>query len=303
MTEAVDILHAGEATTADSMRFSYSRPEQRWLRRSIIRGIEQISGQPYLERLYRDWTANPPAGENLFAAAIRLLEIDVATCDKAWSRVPKSGPVLFVANHPFGVIDGLLMGHLATSVRPDTKIMTHSLLCEIPEAREYLLPVDFGGTPDAIHTSAHTRRRCAEWLRQGHAVSIFPAGSVSTSQSPLRGPALDAAWHPFAAKLALLPGTTVVPVYFHGQNSRLFQAASHVNYSLRVALLFRESRRRAGTRIAVSVGECVTAEELSGLGSREAVIRDLRRRTLTLGGTDAPRHDLEFRWPAHIAFN
>ena len=77
MTEAVDILHAGETTTADSMRFSYSRPEQRWLRRSIIRGIEQISGQPYLERLYRDWTANPPAGENLFAAAIRLLEIDV----------------------------------------------------------------------------------------------------------------------------------------------------------------------------------------------------------------------------------
>jgi len=303
MTEAIDILTTHEAENAGGIRFSYSRPEQRWLRRTIIRGIEKISGQPHLERLYRAWIANPRPGENIFAAAIRLLDIDVATCDKAWSRVPKSGPVLFVANHPFGVIDGLLMGHLATSVRPDTKIMTHSLLCEVPEAREYLLPVDFGGTPDAIHTSALTRKRCAEWLRQDHAVAIFPAGSVSTSQSPIRGPALDAAWHPFAAKLALLPGTTIVPVFFHGQNSRLFQAASHVNYSLRVALLFRESRRRAGSRIAVSVGEPVTAEELSRLGSRDAVIRDLRRRTLTLSGPAAPCPDLEFRWPAHIAFN
>jgi putative hemolysin len=303
MTEAVDILATKENAAGDRLRFSYSRPEQHWLKRGIIRGIEQISGQPHLERLYRGWTASPPPGENIFAAAIRLLEIEVDICERGWARVPADGPVLFVANHPFGVIDGMLLGHLATSVRPDTKIMTHSLLCEVPEAREYLLPVDFGGTPDAIHSSAQTRRRCAEWLRQEHAVAIFPAGSVSTSQSPFRGPALDAAWHPFAAKLALLPGTRVVPVFFHGQNSRLFQAASHVNYSLRVALLFRESRRRAGTRISVSVGEPVTAEELSRLGSRDAVIRELRRRTLMLRGPNAPDPDLEFRWPAHISFN
>jgi putative hemolysin len=122
------------------------------------------------------------------------------------ARVPRSGPVLFVANHPFGVVDGLLMGDLATRIRPDTKMMTHSLLCQVPEAREFLLPVDFGGTPEAVQTSAMTRRRCVEWLRGGHAVAVFPAGSVSTSVTPLVGPAVDAAWHPFAAKLALLPG-------------------------------------------------------------------------------------------------
>ena len=260
MTEAVDILSAHGQANADPVRFSYSRPEQRWLRRSLIRGIERISGQPHLERLYRAWSADPRPGENIFAAAIRLLEINIAMCERAWSRVPKAGPVLFVANHPFGVINGLLMGHLATSVRPDTKIMTHSLLCEVPEARDHLLPVDFGGTQNAAQTSARTRRRCAEWLRQEHALAIFPAGSVATSQSPFRGPALDAPWHPFAAKLALLPGTTVVPVFFHGQNSRLFQVASHLNYALRVALLFRESRRRARSRIEVSRARSDQAE-------------------------------------------
>lgn len=303
MTETFDYLDRRSGADRAGVHFSYSRPDQRWLNRSLIRAVERLSGQPHLERLYRSWAAHPPEGENIFAAAIRLLAIDVDIDAAAWARVPREGPVLFVANHPFGVIDGLLMGDLATRVRPDTKMMTHSLLCQIPEAREYLLPVDFGGTPEAVQTSAMTRRRCVEWLRGGHSVAVFPAGSVSTAPSPLRGPAVDAAWHTFAAKLALLPGVTVVPVCFQGENSRLFQIASHIHYALRVALLFRESRRRQGSRISVSIGEPVTSQDLAALGTREAVIRDLRRRTLSLRGPDAPPPDLEFRWPSYISFD
>ncbi|MFO1132215.1 MAG: lysophospholipid acyltransferase family protein [Hyphomicrobiales bacterium] len=303
MSETFDYLDIRKAKDHEGVRFSYSRPEQRWFNRSLIRAVERLSGQPHLERLYRTWSANPPEGENIFAAAIRLLAIDVDIDPVAWSRVPRDGPVLFVANHPFGVIDGLLMGDLATRVRPDTRIMTHSLLCQVPEARDYLLPVDFGGTPEAVHTSAMTRRRAVEWLRNGHAVAIFPAGSVSTAQSPFCGPAVDATWHGFAAKLALLPGVTTVPVCFHGENSRLFQIASHIHYALRVALLFRESRRRQGSRISVAFGDAVTAAELALLGGREAVIRELRRRTLSLRGPEAPPPELEFHWPRHITFD
>lgn len=303
MSETFDHLDLCRPLGASSVRFSYSRPEQHWLNRSLIRIVERLSGQPHLERIYRDWAANPPKDENIFAAAIRLLDIEIDLEVRAQDQSLRDGPVLFVANHPFGVIDGLLMGHLATRMRPDTKIMTHSLLCQIPEAREFLLPVDFGGTPEAVQTSAMTRRRCVEWLRGGHAVAVFPAGSVSTAPSPLRGPAVDAAWHTFAAKLALLPGVSVVPVCFKGQNSRLFQIASHLHYALRVALLFRESRRREGSRISVVMGEIVRAGELAPLGSREAVIMELRRRTLSLRGPDAPPPELEFRWPSHIAFD
>ena len=303
MIEAIKSLPARHEVNIAGVRFSYSRPEQRWLNRTMIRAIERFSGQPYLERLYNNWAADPPPGENIFAAAIRCLEIEIDTAPEAWARVPKEGPVLFVANHPFGVIDGLLMGHLATAVRPDTKIITHSLLCQAPEAREFLLPVDFGGTPQAAQTSAQTRRRSVEWLRNGHAVAVFPAGSVSTAQNPFRGPALDAAWHPFAAKLARLREVTVVPVCFHGQNSRLFQIASHVHYALRIALLFHETRARARTRIAVSAGAPITAAELAAFGSREDVVAELRRRTLSLKGPHAPRPEKEFRWPAHISFD
>ncbi|CAN5316684.1 hypothetical protein BH10PSE7_BH10PSE7_21720 [soil metagenome] len=303
MAEAVeDFLRSADIAQAgsDDVRFTYSRPEQRLAQRILIRAIELLTGQPRLERTYRDWARNPPPGETIFAAAIRLLEIGIDVDEAAMARVPRKGPLLIVANHPFGVLDGLVLGHLATRMRPDTRIMTHSLLCQPPEVRDFLLPVDFGGTPQALATTLETRRRALAWLAGGHSLAIFPGGSVSTSQHPWHGPAIDPPWHPFAAKLARQPGVTILPVYFHGQNSRLFQLASHVNYALRIALLFRESSRRMGAGIKVSIGEPFSSEGLAALGGRAAVLRELRRRTYGLAGPAGPDPDMEFHWPAHI---
>ena len=299
--EAVEKFEVGEEQTADhGVRFSYSRSEQPLVHRTAIRLIERLSGQTRLEQIYRQWSRDPQAGENIFAAAVRMMRMGIDTDEEKWSQVPKQGPVLFVANHPFGVIDGLIIGHLATRIRPDTKILTHSLLCQPPEARDFMLPVDFGGTPEAQQTSLLTRRRTLDWLMTGHAVAVFPAGSVSTSQSPLTGPALDPQWHPFVGKLARLPGLTIVPVYFHGQNSRLFHIASHIHYVLRIALLFRETARRIGTKVKVSIGESIASADLCAEAGRQNILRELRRRTLSLAGEGAPDPCLEFRWPDHV---
>lgn len=299
--EAIESFAGGdEKSESLGVRFSYSRREQPLLHRLIIRLIERLSGQTRLERLYRAWSQHPLPGENIFAAAVRMMKLDIDTDEAAWSKVPGKGPVLFVANHPFGVIDGLILGHLATRIRPDTKIITHSLLCQPPEARDFMLPVDFGGTPEAQQTSLLTRRRTLDWLTAGHAVVVFPAGSVSTAQAPFTGPALDPQWHPFVGKLARLPGLTIIPVCFHGQNSRLFHIASHIHYVLRIALLFRETARRIGTTVQVSVGNPVTCAELSAEAGRENILRELRRRTLSLAGEGAPDPALEFRWPDHV---
>jgi putative hemolysin len=301
MAEAVE-EYAGHSDV-DDVRFTYARPEQPLAQRALIRAVEIITGQPRLERLYRTWARHKWAGENIFAAAMRLLEIEIDTDEAAWSRVPARGPLLILANHPFGVLDGLALGHLATRVRPDTRIMTHSLLCQPPEARDYLLPVDFGGTPEAQATTLATRRRAMTWLGAGHSLAIFPGGSVSTSQHPLRGHAIDPAWHPFAAKLARLPGLTILPVYFHGQNSRLFQLTSHVNYALRIALLFRESARRIGTTLRVSAGKPFPSSGIAAMTDRAAMLHELRRRTYALAGPGGPDPDAEFRWPAHISWD
>jgi len=292
-----DAIAGAEDFSQSEVRFTYSRPEQRLRDRLLVRAVERASGQAELERLYRAWATAPATGENFFAAALRLLRIEVETDAAGWAKVPASGPVLFVANHPFGVVDGLMLGRLALAARPDMKIITHSLLCQVRQARDNLLPVDFGGTPEAQATTLRTRRRAIGHLAAGGAVGVFPAGSVSTAARPWTGPALEPAWHPFVARLARVPGLVAVPVYFHGQNSRLFQIVSHFSYPLRIALLFRETRRLMGSTIRVSIGEPVPARALEGEG-RQGIVGNMRAMTHALGGGDAG----EFRWPVHIRF-
>jgi putative hemolysin len=301
MSDLAQVLSlTDDASETAEVRFSYSRPEQPWLNRTTIRIIERLSGQPRLERLYRSWASKPHPHENLFSAAIRLLNIKVDVDAEALARVPAQGPVLFIANHPFGVIDGLLMGHLVTQIRPDVKIMTHSLLAQAPEAKDYMLPVDFGGTPEAQMTSLQTRRRTMDWLSTGHAVVVFPAGGVSTAQKPFTGAALESPWHPFVAKLARMPDVTIVPIYFHGQNSRLFHVLSHIHYALRIALLFRETVRRIGTRIKVDVGQPLTAADLPQSGDRNEIVRFLRLKTLAMKQDQNFDPLQEFKFPSHV---
>ncbi|MDE2383374.1 MAG: lysophospholipid acyltransferase family protein [Alphaproteobacteria bacterium] len=299
IAEPVQLAEDFHVFSADpsEVRFSYSKPEDPLWKRIIIRGIERLTGQPRLERLYRAWSAAPVPGENLFAAAMRLMQVRVACDEAALAAAPKTGPLLIIANHPFGVMDGLALMHMATRIRPDVKIMVHALLCQPPELKDYLLPVDFSGTAEARATSAATRRRTVDWLARGHCVVIFPAGGVSTAQSPWRGRAVDSAWHEFVARLARAPGLKILPVFFEGQNSRAFHMASHVNYSLRIALLFRESVRRMGGKISAQVGAVIDASALPHAQGKKAVMQDLRRATYALGGQDG---SAEFVWPSHI---
>lgn len=282
-------------------RVTYSHPGQSRLRRGLIRTVEVLSGQPALERMYRDWAASPLADtEPVFAAALRLLGLDLRIAQRdRLAQLPSSGGLLIVANHPFGIVDGLVLGHLGRTLRDRVGIMTNSLLCQVPEVEPHLLPVDFSGTAAARRLTAATRQRAVELLARGGAVVIFPAGGVATANAPLKGRALDAPWHPFVAKLATGPGVTTLPVHFSGQNSRLFQIASHTSYPLRVALIFHETRRRRDRPVDLALAEPIRAEALAGL-DRQAVTDLLRRRTMDLATPALPDPDEVFVWPARI---
>jgi len=284
-------------TQARDVRFSYSKEGDGWLRRLVVRGIERFTGQPKLQKLYYEWSEQPVPGENIFAAAMRLMNVRIDCDEAALARAPKTGPLLIVANHPFGVVDGLAIMDLATKLRPDVQIMVHSLLCQAPELKDYLLPVDFSGTPEARATSALTRRHAAAWLNRGHCLVIFPSGGVSTAQNPFSGTATDSAWHNFVARLTRVDGLKILPVFFEGQNSRWFQLASHVSYNLRLALLFRESAKRMGGSISAKIGEVIEAGGMPKDGDKNAQMKALRRATYALGGQDGEK---EYNWPKYV---
>jgi putative hemolysin len=302
---AVEKLRSPISTGDDAVIFSYSRPEHGFLRRAIIQSIEKLSGQPRLKALYDAWRREDRA-EPFFDAAIRLMGVKVRLASDL-ADIPRTGPVLFVANHPFGVLDGVALGWVAQRVRPDTRILTHSLLCQPPELKPHVLPIDFGGTTEARARSLASRLEAQRHLRHGGAVAIFPAGGVATCQTPFGRAAVDAPWHPFTAKLARTARATVVPIYFPGQNSRSFQLASHVSYSLRIALLFRETASRLGGEIDVAIGRPIPFEELEHLTDRRAMTLELRRRTLALArafrppGALLPDYRQEFHFPSYIS--
>lgn len=285
------------------VKFTYSHPDQSLFRRSLIRAVEIISGQPRLQRLYTDWASfGKRPGESVFDAALRLLEVrPECTGEENLKALPRTGGLLIVANHPFGIVDGLSLGHIGMRLRGNVRILTNSLLCRVPEVDPHLLPVDFSGTPEARRLTGETRRRAAELLSEGKTVAIFPGGSVATANRPFSGTAVDTPWHPFVGRLATLPGVTTLPLHFGGQNSRLFQIASHASYPLRIALIFSETRRRMGMPVKIRFGAPIPADELRKL-DRAAVADELRRRTMLLDPKTAQDPDEVFRWPSHVTW-
>lgn len=97
----------------------------------------------------------------------------------------------------------------------------------------------------------------------------------------------------------MIPGVTTLPVHFAGQNSRLFQIASHTSYPLRVALIFHETRRRIGRPVEVRLGAPVEASELAKL-DRDQIATNLRRRCMALAAPSLKNLDETYVWPSHI---
>ena len=284
------------------VRFSYSTADQPFVQRAVIQAIERFGGQRKLKRIYLQHQKSVKAGENFFDAAIRLLRMRVEYDVAALAATPATGPVLFIANHPYGVLDGITLTWLATQVRPDTKVLANDVLCQVPEAANNLLPVAFAPTREARETNVQSRRQAQDWLRDGHAIGIFPGGGVSTSEKPLKGPAVDLPWAPFTAKLLRMSNATVVPIYFVGQNSRLFQMASHTSLTLRLSLVFRETARRIGSRLQVRVGRPIPFSEIAHIEDRAELVQELRKRTFELAQPEdikGRNNDLHLR-EAHI---
>jgi putative hemolysin len=270
----------------EPLLFSYASADDPALRRVAIRTIERLTGQPRLKRMYLESQRSPRAGEAFWDAAVRRLELRIEYDEARLRAIPTVGPVVIVANHPFGVLDGIVISHLVAKVRTDFKVLTNSLLCRATELQPYLLPIDFAGTPAALATNLRSRAEALSWLCAGRALVVFPSGAVATSERLFARRAIDSEWKLFAAKAIRRAQATVVPVFFEGQNSRLFQLASHISLTLRLSLLLSEVRNKIGSVVRVRIGAPVPYAALAHIADRKALAEHLRRATYQLGGRD-----------------
>lgn len=263
--------------------FSYADPSMPPVKRGLIRLVEAATGQRKLRRLYMANRSLGITGEGFFAAAVRSLAIDVRFDPAALAAIPAAGPVVVVANHPYGVLDGIVISWLIQQRRSDFLVLTNAVLLRAPEIADYVLPIDFASTEAAMRTNLASRAAARRHLEAGGCVVVFPAGGISTAPDRLgRRRATDGPWQPFTAQLIQRTRATVVPICFEGQNSRLFQIASHLSPVLRLSLIFHEVRTRIGTAMLVAVGRPVPFAELPPIADRQALADHLKALTYGL---------------------
>jgi putative hemolysin len=272
MSNALDVL-------------TYADDRHPRLKRWIIRMIEDLSGRKHYAALYDIWRQTiVPTGENLFSGMLRLTGISLGTEGEFPPRDLPSGPLIIVANHPYGIGDGAAALALAEQLGRPFKVLINSALLKVPEMRPYALPVDFEETKEAMASNLAMRKEALRFLKSGGTIIIFPAGGVATAPKGL-GKAVDLPWKSFVAALIQKSQANVLPVFFEGQNSRLFHIVSQFSLTLRLSLLVREFTRLSGRTIAFHTGTLIKPEELASMPDRKALIDRLREAVYDLEPT------------------
>ncbi len=250
-------------------RISYTNPDDTWLVRYFVSSIEILLGRNKIEAVYNNLKDEQFNLTTFFSSALKETKITAKYDLEKLQAVPKTGPLMFVANHPFGVVDGIVLCDMALRVRGDLRIMLHSLLCQDSQLAQFFLPIDFQETKQALKTNIRSKQLALEFLSQDIPVLIFPSGMVSTADKFGFGTVRDAPWTTFAAKIIREARATVVPIFFHGQNSRKFHVASHIGEPFRMAMLVHEAINKFGKTVEIEIGEPLTWERLADRGGRQ----------------------------------
>lgn len=222
-------------------------------------------------------------GQAFWRGALNVMNIPLLTPQEQLDNIPKTGPVVLVANHPHGLVDGMVMADLIGRVRTDYRILTRSILTGLDQdATKFMIPVPFPHEPDAQNKMVAMRRAAMDHLKSGGVVALFPSGVVSSSET-MFGPAVEAEWNVFTAKMIRKSGATVVPCYFAGSNSRLYQIANRISATLRQSLLLHEIVHACGKPQKPVIGPAFSKEEVDRrLAEPRAFMAWLREKTLSL---------------------
>lgn len=285
---------------------SYASATDPRLKRWFIRSVEGLSGRDRYAAIYDLWRRNiAPTGERIFGQMLELVGIGVNASGQ-WppANLPET-PLVIVANHPFGIGDGIAILSLAERLGRPFRVMIASELLKIKEMEPYSLPVDFSGTKEAVKNNLAVRHEAVRLLKSGTTIVVFPAGGVATAPKGF-GAAQDLPWKMFPARLIQDAKASVVPMHFSGQNGRLFHLVSKpmnlaeregrlakivgkVSLTLRLSLLVREFARLSGKTIDVRIGRTLSWDELEPLRDRKDLLDALKRAVFELAPPAAPR--------------
>ncbi|MEM8959393.1 MAG: lysophospholipid acyltransferase family protein [Pseudomonadota bacterium] len=244
---ARDITYAGSAATRGG--------------RAMIRVMENATGRLRLIRRAKGYELEVADGRDFWEVMADRYGLSLKVIGGSLENIPREGPLILIANHPYGILDGLMMGLILSGIRGDFRILANQVFKKADDLNRIILPVSFDETKEAMRQNLQTRQEALRYLAGGGAIGVFPGGTVSTSATPFSKP-LDPGWRSFTAKMISRSDAAVVPMYFVGHNSRLFQLASHLHTTLRMGLLIKEFKKRVNKPVEVVIGAPIPQSRL-----------------------------------------
>ncbi len=256
---------------------SYATPEDSLPRAAMINFVEHIFGISTITDMFEELKRDMPADSDFFGEGFRRLNIRLDYDQKQLDKVPREGPVIFISNHAFGLLDGMTLNHFAAKTRGNFKTLLNraSTLCRDEKLGKNFLPVDFAETKESIRINIKTKREALRSLKDGGTIIVFPSGGTATAPWVF-DTAVEGEWKLFSAKMIQMSKATVIPTYFPGQNSFRFHLANKISTPLRYALVVHEMWRRRNSTVRVEIGDPIPFENIAHIKSRRELLAHIR---------------------------
>lgn len=269
----------------DRKSLTYSDSFTSPLKRIFVSLMEFCTGKfEVIRRVRRFERTDIPKGQAFWPATMDVMGIDIQTPQDQFDRIPAEGPTILVANHPHGLVDGMVLADVVGRRRNDYRILTRALLTGIDEsAASYMIPVPFPHQADAQKQMIEMRAKAMDHLEKQGMIALFPSGVVAQAER-MMGPAVEAEWNVFTAKMIRRSGATIVPCFFQGSNSRAYQIAANISPLLRQGLLIHEVVHAFDKPQAPVIGHPITPDQWQErIQNPRQFMADLRELTLALG--------------------
>ncbi|WP_170557475.1 lysophospholipid acyltransferase family protein [Ruegeria atlantica] len=264
--------------------------------RMLIKLMENTTGRMRLIKRADGYEKEVANGRDFWSVMVERYGLSLDVVGGSLSNIPKTGPLILIANHPYGILDGMMMGHILSETRGDFRILANHVFRKAEDLDNIVLPISFDETKEAMKQNIETRKTALKYLSEGGAIGIFPGGTVSTGLKPFSHP-MDPGWRGFTARMVAKSEATVVPVFFDGHTSRLFQIASHLHNTLRMGLLIKEFKKRVDTPVKVVIGEPISRDVLDPLATDKRKMMDfLRKATYELSPKPLKSYDYGYEF-------
>ncbi len=263
-----------------NLDFEVNGALQRQLLRVARKPLEKVLSLNGINKLYLD-ALDYDIDLGFCDKLLDRLNIIYNISDRDMERIPENGRMVVVANHPFGAIEGIILASLLRSVRSDSKIMANYILERVPELRDVFFFVDPFGGRDAARANLATMKKTIQWLRDDHVLGVFPAGEVAHFSMTKRK-IIESEWSESVAGIIRKTQSPVLPIYFDGFNSPLFQMLGLIHPRLRTAMLPKEVLNKKNRDFDICIGKSISYSKLQSFESDLEMIQYLRQRTLLL---------------------